>query len=116
MTFLLPPNHLLLNQKIFFSLLLYLLGLFLQHLLVMSAMCYSLQFHLQLILLIFDMKLQHFVFLLQIFHLIHLLKNLKYLNHLVLLIHSCLNFLFLFVDILLLSRLIFQIFYQSVPM
>ena len=100
------------RNKIFsfsgFNLLLYLLLLFLLHFLVMNAMYCNLQFHLQLDLLTFGNLLLHFVLLLQIFHLVLLFYILMCLSHLVLLVHTCLYFLFLFVEILLLSKLVFR--------
>ena len=94
----------------------YLLLLFPPLLLEVNAMYYIQQFHQQPILLFFDILLPHFVLLGQIYHLIHLYDILMYLNHLVQLIHNCLNFLFLIVEILLYCRQENQTSYQNVPM
>lgn len=92
------------------------LVLFLLPLPVRNATCYNLLFHLLLILLIVDNLLLRFVFLLQIFHLTHLFDILRYLSHLVLLIHNYLHFLFLVMGILLLNKMVYQNAYQSEPM
>ena len=79
-------------------------------------MYYILLYHQHLTLLNFGIFLQHYMFVFQIHHLIHLLYTQVCSNHLELYIHNFLLNHFLLMDILQLNMLACQIFYQNEPM
>ena len=104
-----------LSPFVLFSLLLYQFFLFLLRLLEVISMYCNLLFHLRVVLCSFDNFLLLLQFCLQIFHLTHLYYILMCSNHLVLLTHTYLYYLFLLTGILLCHMLVYQIFYQNVP-